>query len=208
MEDHKLDQLLEDARSSYRVPPAPAVEAIWHAVEAEAFAPQVRTHDTHRMLDWRIAGMLAAASLVIGIVGGRWSTSVAPTATMAAAATETEVSNVALPYQQTTEEVLGRTAVLLAALRTEDTKDVNAQLMNEQASRLLTNVRFLLDSPAAADPQMQALLLDLELTLAQVARMQPARGQTELTLINDAVAERDIVPRIRSAVVEMSAGGY
>jgi NH3-dependent NAD+ synthetase len=208
MEDHKLDQLLEDARTSYRVPPAPAVEAIWQAVEAEAFAPQVRAHNTHRTLDWRFAGMLAAASLVIGVVGGRWSTSVAPTATTAAAATEAEVSNVALPYQQTTEEVLGRTAVLLAALRTEDTKDVNAQMMNEQASRLLTNVRFLLDSPAAADPQMQTLLLDLELTLAQVARMQPARGQSELTLINDAVANRDIVPRIRSAVVEMSAGSY
>ncbi len=205
MEDHKLDQLLDDARTSYRVPPAPAVDAIWQAVEAEAFAPRIQAR---RTLDWRFAGMLAAASLVIGIFGGRWSTSVAPTATMAAAATETEVSNVALPYQQTTEEVLGRSAVLFAALRTENTRDVNAQMMNEQASRLLTNVRFLLDSPAAADPQMQTLLLDLELTLAQVARMQPARGQSELTLINDAVANRDIVPRIRSAVVEMSAGSY
>lgn len=205
MEDHKLDQLLEEARTSYRVPPAPAVEAIWQAVEAEAFAPRIQTR---RTLDWRIAGMLAAASLVIGIFGGRWSTSVAPTATMAAAATETEVSNVAGPYERTTEEVLGRSAVLFAALRTPDSRSVNTLQVSDQAQRLLGNVRLLLDSPAAADPQMQTLLLDLELTLAQVARIQPARGESDLTLINDAVAHRDIVPRIRSAVVEMSAGSY
>lgn len=206
MEDHKLDQLLEDARTSYRVPPAPAVEAIWQAVEAEAFAPRI---ETRRTLDWRFAGMLAAASLVIGIFGGRWSTSVAPTATMAAAAsTEAGFSQVAGSYQHTTEEVLGRTAVLLAALRSPDSRNVNASQVSDQAQRLLGNVRLLLDSPAAADPQMQTLLLDLELTLAQVARMQPARGESDLTLINDAVAQRDIVPRIRSAVVEMSAGSY
>lgn len=204
MEDRKLDQLLEAARETYRVPPAPAVEAIWQAVEAEAFAPRMHTR---RSIDWRLAGMLAAASLVIGIIGGRWSTSVAPTATMAAA-TEAEVSNVALPYQQTTEEVLGRSAVLLAALRTEDARGVNTEQVSDQANRLLTNVRMLLDSPAAADPRMQTLLLDLELTLAQVVRMQPARGETDLNLINDAVAERAIVPRIRSAVVDLSAGGY
>ncbi|MDQ8165430.1 MAG: hypothetical protein P3A28_06690 [Gemmatimonadota bacterium] len=207
MEDHKLDQLLEDVRTSYRVPPAPAVEAIWQAVEAEAFAPRIQTGNTHRTLDWRFAGMLAAASLVIGIFGGRWSTSIAPTATMAAA-TESQVSNVASPYARTTEEVLGRSAVLLAALRSPDSRSVNTLQVSDQAQRLLGNVRLLLDSPAAADPQMQTLLLDLELTLAQVARMQPARGETDLTLINDAVAHREIVPRIRSAVVEMSAGSY
>ena len=209
MEDHKLDELLEDARTSYRVPPAPAVEAIWQAVEAEAFAPRIQTRNTHRALDWRFAGMLAAASLVIGIVGGRWSTGVAPTATMdAAAEAEALVTPASLPYSRTTEEVLGRTAVLLAALRSDDSRGVNTLQVSDQATRLLGNVRLLLDSPAAADPQMQALLLDLELTLAQVARMQPARGESELTLINDAVAERDIVPRIRSAVVDLSAGGY
>lgn len=206
MEDHKLDQLLEDARTSYRVPPAPAVEAIWQAVEAEAFAPRI---ETRRTLDWRFAGMLAAASLVIGIFGGRWSASVAPTAVMAPAANaEAGFSQVAGSYRHTTEEVLGRTAVLLAALRSPDARNVNALQVSDQAQRLLGNVRLLLDSPAAADPQMQTLLLDLELTLAQVARMQPARGESDLTMINDAVAHREIVPRIRSAVVEMSAGSY
>lgn len=205
MDDHKLDQLLDEARTTYRVPRAPNADALWAAVEADAFAPRLQTR---RTLDWRFAGMLAAASLVIGVVGGRWSTSVAPTTTMAAAAAAAEVSRVSLPYNRTTEEVLGRSAVLFAALRSADSRNVNAQQMNDQATRLLTNVRLLLDSPAANDPQMQTLLLDLELTLAQVARMQPARGEAEVTLINDAVAQRDIVPRIRSAVVEMSAGSY
>ncbi|MEA3246535.1 MAG: hypothetical protein U9Q74_10310, partial [Gemmatimonadota bacterium] len=116
------------------------------------------------------------------------------------------VATLAGPYQQATEDVLGRAAVLITALRSSDVR-VAAQL-SPQATRLLGSTRLLLDSPAATDQRMRNLLLDLELTLAQIARMQPARGTTELTLINDAVVERDIVPRIRSAVVDLSAGGY
>jgi hypothetical protein len=38
--------------------------------------------------------------------------------------------------------------------------------------------------------------------------MQPSRGKTDINLINEAVAQRDIVPRIQSVVVDLSAGGY
>jgi len=207
MDEKELDNLLMDARASYRVPPEPAVEQIWQAVEAEAFDAPAVTH--RRSFDWRVAGMVAAASLVIGVAAGRWSagTTSAESAAMAGAPGPV-FSPAAQPYQNTTEEVLGRTAVLLAALRSSDTRGADASQMSAQATRLLGSVRLLLDSPVSADARMQTLLLDLELTLAQVARMQPARRQADLTLINQAVAERDIVPRIRSAVVDMAADGY
>jgi hypothetical protein len=198
--DLKLDELLADARHTYRVPPEPAVDAIWNAVAAEAFAPR-----TSRMATWRAAGMLAAASLVIGVVAGRWSAG--GRAAAAAPATQAPVvATVAGPYQQATEDVLGRAAVLVTALRTSDVH--GAPELASQATRLLGSTRLLIDSPAANDPRMRGLLLDLELTLAQIARLQPSRGEAELTLINNAVAERDIVPRIRSAVVDLSVGGY
>ena len=204
MEDHELDQLLEGARESYNVPPEPAVEALWQRIDAEAF---VTGAPVRRGAEWRIAWRLAAASLVFGVVAGRWTAGVgaAPSAEPAMASAVLPVSG---PYQQTTEELLSRSVVLLSALRSSDASGALAAQMSAQATRMLGTTRLLLDSPAASDPRMHTLLLDLEMTLAQVARLQPARGTTELTLINEAVVERDMVPRIRSAVVDLAGGGY
>ncbi len=200
MDDHEFDQLLDDARHTYRVPPVPRSDAMWRAIEARAFTAPRRMP----LVTWRAAGLLAAASLVIGVLAGRWSARPEPAAPAVTSAPL--IATVAKPYQEVTEDVLGRAAVLITAVRSSDVRTV-AQL-SVQATRLLGSTRLLLDSPAATDPRMRTLLLDLELTLAQIARMQPSRGPAELTLINDAVAERDIVPRIRSAVVDLSAGGY
>ena len=209
MEDKQLDQLLDEARLSYRVPSEPAPDALWQRIEAEAFVapapPLARSGN-----EWRIAWRLAAASLLFGVLAGRWSAGIRPPMTIQTASSD-EVASVlpaARPYQKTTEALLGQTAVLLAALGTDRTSAMLASNVSDQATQLLGTTRLLLDSPAAADPQMRALLLDLELTLAQVARLQPTRTTTELTLINAAVAERDIVPRIRSAVVDLAGGGY
>jgi hypothetical protein len=207
--DKELDTLLDEARRTYRVPPEPAVNALWQRIETDAFA--MPTHaPARRGNDWRFAWRLAAASLVFGAVAGRWSAGIRPAITIQAASSDETASVLpaARPYQKTTEALLGQTAVLLAALGTDRTSASLASNVSDQATQLLGTTRLLLDSPAAADPQMRALLLDLELTLAQVARMQPARTNTELTLINEAVAERDIVPRIRSAVVDLSGSGY
>lgn len=203
MDDEKLDQLLGDAQRTYNPPPRPDVEAIWRGVEAEAFAAPAMRATMGRT--WRIAGMAAAASLLVGVFAGRWSarTPGGPSAAVAAIPMTAESG----PYQQVTEDVLGRAAVLIAALRTTDVNGVVRGEITTQATRLLGSTRLLIDSPAATDPRMHALLLDLEMTLAQIARLQPGRGEADLNLINDAVAERDIVPRIRSAVVDF-AGGY
>jgi hypothetical protein len=51
---------------------------------------------------------------------------------------------------------------------------------------------------------MFALLEDLELVLVQVAGLEPRTGD-DLSLIRDAVNQRDLVPRLRSAVVSLSS---
>jgi hypothetical protein len=205
--DKKLDELLMAARMQYRVPPEPDRERIWSAIESEAWAPAV-THQ-RRGFDWTRGWQLAAASLIIGVLAGRYSApgNTAPNIMEPAAATATLTSSTQ-PYQRTTEEVLGKSAVLLAALRSGDVEQIDANQMSAQANTLLTRVRLLIDSPTTNDPNLQNLLLDLETTLAQIARMQPSRGQKDINLINDAVAQRDIVPRIQSVVVDLGAGGY
>jgi t-SNARE complex subunit (syntaxin) len=55
---------------------------------------------------------------------------------------------------------------------------------------------------------MKDLLEDLELVLAQVARLQSQRPGEAITLINEALEERDVVPRIRSAVADLSGSDH
>ena len=69
---------------------------------------------------------------------------------------------------------------------------------------MLTRTRLLMDSPAADDPAMHDLLEDLELVLMQVVRLQHG-SRTELELINRALEQRDVIPRLRTAVADISA---
>jgi hypothetical protein len=69
------------------------------------------------------------------------------------------------------------------------------------ARDVLTSTRLLLDSPAAKDPQFRALFTDLELVLAQLVQLSGApldAGEREL--IERAMRDRDLLPRLRSAL--------
>jgi hypothetical protein len=48
-------------------------------------------------------------------------------------------------------------------------------------------------------------LEDLELVLAQLSRLPAEHGGTEIDLITEALLQRDVVPRLRSAVVSISS---
>jgi hypothetical protein len=126
-----------------------------------------------------------------------------PVTTVASVRTD---SSAAEPYEAETSRYLGQTAALLIALPSE----VRAGRADDQfvarAGELLTRTRLLLDSPAANDPSMRSLLDDLELVLAQVVRLQNnGTSRTELDLINRALEQRDVIPRLRTAVADNSA---
>jgi hypothetical protein len=112
------------------------------------------------------------------------------------------------PYQRSTQEFLGRAAVLLAALPSNGRQGAGDERLTEQAQQLLGTTRLLLDSPVGREQRMKDLLEDLELVLAQVARLQSPHHGEALTLINDALEERDVVPRIRSAVADLSGSDH
>ena len=215
MDDKKLDELLADAATSYRVPPEPPLDAIWSRVEAEAFVPVAARRGGP---DWRVLTAAIAASLVLGVAMGRYSARTDRAATVVATSTSNSstvtpaatpaAQAAAAPYQRTTEEFLGSTALLLAALPHDGSGSQTPVLLPEQAAQLLTTTRLLLDSPVGGNPRMKALLQDLELVLAQVARLQPRRENVTLTLISQTLAERELVPRIRSAVADLSTFDY
>jgi hypothetical protein len=110
------------------------------------------------------------------------------------------------PYGRNTAEVLGQTAVLLAALPGEVREGRAADdRFSTQARRLLVSTRLLLDSPVASDQRLRTLLEDLELVLAQIAQLSTTpRNDAEIELITEALEQRDVVPRIRVAVASLA----
>jgi hypothetical protein len=208
MDDNRLDELLNDAVRSYRPPPDAPLDAIWSRVEAEAFTERPST----RAPGWRTFAGAIAATLLFGVLIGRVTASRDLSTPLATTANRTPAQLASTPagdpYQRSTQEFLGRTAVLLAALPSPGRPGINDERLTEQARQLLGTTRLLLDSPVGHEQRMKDLLEDLELVLAQVARLQSQRPGEALTLINEALEERDVVPRIRSAVADLSGSDH
>lgn len=228
MNDDRFDELMHDAAHTYRRPPTADFDAMWKSIESTLDQKQVVSSiggntavvQPTRELDLgggmrrtrqasRITQRLAiAATLVIGIALGRASMSIskAPAAPAAATVASNDESTAPMPYEVETSKYLGQTAALLIALPSE----VKAGRADEQyvnrAGELLSRTRLLIDSPAASDPRMRDLLEDLELVLAQVVRLQnDTTSRTELDLISRALEQRDVIPRLRTAVADISA---
>jgi hypothetical protein len=203
MTEERLNELLDDAKRTWLEPRTPDVEAMWGHIEREAFSGARRVSRTP---SWIMYSIGLAAALVMGIGLGRVSMkSNVATPTLAAVETDSSLSP-ASAYDKAATELLGRTVVLLTSLPAEARSGVSGERFSNQATELLTSTRLLLDSPAASDVRFKNLLEDLELVLAQIAMLQNGRTRQEIDLITDALEERDVVPRIRSAVARLSTG--
>jgi len=210
MKDEQFEALMRDAAQTFRRPDEPDLDEIWAGVERGLAAPRVWAYDARSSRFWRRGAWAVglAATLVIGIALGRFSMrrQVAPVPTTKVAAAAPADSSLATPFDVETSRYLGQTAALLIALPSEVRSGRADDQFVSRASELLTRTRLLLDSPAADDVQMRNLLEDLELVLAQIVRLQNnPSSRTELDLINRALDERDVIPRLRTAVADISA---
>lgn len=214
MNDDRFNELMRDAAHTYRRPPVVDFDAMWAEIDARREEGEGR--DGADVVPLHAAGrssvvprrLAYAATLVIGVLLGRLSMS------MGGAPAEPRVTTVAsaagidqsLPYEEETSRYLGQTAALLIALPSEvKAGRADAQFVG-RATELLSRTRLLIDSPAGSDPQMRDLLEDLELVLAQVVRLQnDTTSRTELDLISRALEQRDVIPRLRTAVADISA---
>lgn len=215
MTDHheRFDDLLQDALRSYNRPPDDHVlplDDMWRSIEVQAFPARSRAARYARWLPM-------AAALVVGIGIGRLSLARRQTVTPPPSSTQTAVAQRPAPTTESpaqtldpaTSRYLGQAAALLIALPAEATNVGRPdQPFMKRANELLLTTRLLLDSQSGNDPAMRNLLEDLELVLVQVVRLekerQPSR-RTELELIQQALDQRDVIPRLRSAASEYAA---
>ena len=208
----RFDDLLYDALRSYNHPPSDRempLDDMWRSIEAQAFPSRRRA----RYAQW----LGIAAALVIGIgigrfslLGGRQPTPQSPTGASVTVASRPSAT-AELPAPQldpATSRYLGQAAALLIALPAEANGGRPDQPFMKRANELLLTTRLLLDSQSGNDPAMRNLLEDLELVLVQVVRLQKEREpsrRTELELIQQALDQRDVIPRLRSAASEYAA---
>lgn len=206
----RTPEKLRAAVRKYNDPPelkTADLEAMWQVVESAAFEEQ---RATPTVVDrFSMARLLPlAATLVIGIGIGRFAlpaTEPVSPAVDVASLSMTDSVSLEEPYHSTTSRYLGQAVALLASLPAEVREGRTNEPYMGRAHDLLLTTRLLMDSPAAAEPRFRTLLEDLELVLAQVVRLQSAESSEELELIRQALEQRDVLPRLRSAVANISA---
>jgi len=190
-EDPKFEQWLKDAaRTTYHAPRTPPREEMWARIEAARRDKHVI--ELRPWLRWAVA---AAAVLVLGIGIGRWSRN-APGGSKTAAGTQ--VSNEI--YQVAATQYLSRTEAFLTSFRAEANRSANTARLARQARDLLTTTQLMLDSPAADNPRLRALLEDLELVLMQISLLNPVQDGHDRDLITQGMNQSNVLPKLRSAI--------
>ena len=228
----RFDEILKVAALTYNTPPAERdmpLAAMWRDIERDAWAGTVtrgifrggRGAPRAKLPAWWLA---IAAALVVGIGIGRVSNSLgigtrpspaigslarASVDSAPRAADARRVAEATPPaVDPATSRYLGQAAALLIALPTESNGARADASFTKRANDLLLTTRLLLDSPSATDQGLRALLEDLELVLVQVVQLEQGRAparRTELELIQQALDQRDVLPRLRSAASEHAA---
>jgi len=194
-DDDRLPERLHDAARGYHAPLAVPREEMWRAIAAGRAERAVARRGRQR-LRW---GLALAATLVLGIGIGRLAGPggpfhAAPIAPAPAAA------GFATPYRVAAGQYLARTEVLLTDFRGASRRGRIDPEFLASARDLLTTTRLLLDSPAADDARLAALLQDIELVLAQISQLQTEPGQRDdLDLINESINQSSMLTRLRAA---------
>ena len=106
-------------------------------------------------------------------------------------------------YRLAAAQTLGQAELLLTSFRADARQRgvVDPQLA-QWAGDVLSSTRLLIDSPAGRDPKLRPLLEDLELVLVQIVQLRaaPDARPGDAELVDRALQERDILPRLRTAV--------
>jgi len=196
---------LQALADRWRVAGDPPLEAMWAEIEARAFPEQgapvaVAPRPIQRW--WPLAAML-----VIGFGIGQFAPRLAPnggTGTPGIAAQPDTMNRLGTlagahdqPFVGIASGYLEQVAALLVTLAGETEQGRPLDNSRARASELLATTRLLLDSPGQVDPGVTGLLDDLELVLVQIARLPNGPNAPDVYLIDQALDQRDVLPRLR-----------
>jgi hypothetical protein len=185
---------------------------MWEAIQAAqgtaeaAQAGRLSGVTPIRRAPWRLMSVIAAA-LLLGVAIDRIVLREAdrPGAPVAAVrSTPPDSSDPSRLYRMAAAQTLTQAEALLTAYRAgglAEQNPVGARQLGSWGREVLGSTRLLIDSPAGDDPQLRALLNDLELVLVQIIQLSGAPlDASDRALIDRVLQDRDLLPRIRTAV--------
>lgn len=202
MNEPDIERGLAELKDTWRVAGPPPLDRMWEVIEPAAFTAPAR-----RPSRWLRTLLPLAAMLVIGFGIGRMTP--APSRTSPDGLVEAELPAIpaasasdARPFVGVATNYLERVTALLLTLASESGRGQPVEYKASQARDLLATTRLLMDSPDPIEPQLRVLLEDLELVLAQIARL-PARPEApDVYLIDQALDQREVIPRLRVYLAE------
>ncbi len=223
--DSAFDAWVERVAPELNVPPATPRMELWDAILAAQGAgakPEqapVVSIASRRRVAW-IWPTAIAAALVVGVGIDRYllSSTVEPLRVASAPPRQatglgTTGSAIDAPsrlYRVAAVQTLTQAEALLTAYRSTDMATRNpaaAKQLGAWGRDVLSSTRLLLDSPAGDDPQLKALLNDIELVLVQIIRLSgTSPDSTDRALIDGAMRDHDLLPRLRTAVPAGNVG--
>jgi len=112
------------------------------------------------------------------------------------------VSSQEVPFVGVATDYLEQVTALLVTLAAQSRDGKSLEYSATQARDLLATTRLLMDAPQRLEPHLQGLLEDLELVLAQIARLPAKPDAPDVYLIDQALDQRDVIPRLRVFLAE------
>lgn len=206
MDEQELEQQLRQLGTDWRVPHNPPLDAMWRDIEARSFPVPA----AHRPVPWGRRLLPLAATLVLGFGLGQLSPGliggdpVIPadgrSAALADAGAVVPASDVLFVGVAT--DYLERVTALLVSLAEANRRGVPLDYSSSQARDLLATTRLLMDSPQSQSAALRELLDDLELVLAQIVRLPGRAAPPDVYLIDQAIDQREVLPRLRGLLAE------
>ena len=207
--DPEFDAWVTKVAPALNAPNATPRLEMWAGIQA---ARKTAGATPRRHVPWRVMSLIAAA-LLLGVAIDRVALRRAgrPSAPVAATpSTPSDSSDPSRLYRLAAAQTLTQAEALLTAYRAGGMPEQDpaaARQLESWGRQVLSSTRLLIDSPAGDDPQLRALFNDLELVLVQIIQLSGAQlDASERALVNRALDDRDLLPRIRTAVPAGIAG--
>lgn len=200
MNEQDIERGLAELKRTWRAAGEPPLDQMWERIEERAFAVPVKVA---ARAPWTRTLLPLAAMLLLGFGIGQLSPRMfrAPGAAPDSAMTALAAADDSRPFVGVATDYLEQvTALLVTVVGTSRGQPV--AYSTSQARDLLATTRLLMDAPKPLDPKLRVLLEDLELVLAQIARLPARPDAPDVYLIDQALDQRDVIPRLRVFLAE------
>jgi hypothetical protein len=198
-----FDAWIQKVAPTLNAPNATPRLEMWSAIQA---ARRTAAASPRRRTPWILMSAIAAA-LLVGVAIDRYalrSTQRAATPIATLPETASEPDDLSRLYRMAATQTLTQAEALLTAFRASGApqqRRIEMRQLGTWGRQVLGSTRLLIDSPAGDDPQLRALLDDLELVLVQIIQLSGGElDPNERALVEGALEHSDLLPRIRTAV--------